>query len=75
VLLLCNVEATQDAVEEALTKELERSSEFRARVGEAAARVRAMKRAHAARNLARPSRDVVGSAAHQALAAQLRGSP
>jgi len=75
VLLLCNNEATQDAVDAALRKELERSSEFRERVGEAAARVRAMKRAHAESKIARPARDVVGSAEHRALADQLRDSP
>lgn len=75
VLLLCNNEATQDAVEAALRGELERSSAFRARVGEAADRVRAMKRRFAAQAVARPSRDIVGSAEHRALAEHLRGEP
>ncbi len=75
VLLLCNNEATQDSVEAALRKELERSSDFRARVGESAARVRAMKRRFAEQAVARPARDIVGSAEHRALATQLRGSP
>ena len=77
VLLLCNNEDTQDAVEEACRRELERDPRFRERVGEAAARVRAMKLAHvdARRTLAAPGRDIVGSAEHRALAAQLRGTP
>ena len=75
VLLLCNHEATQDSVEAALRTELERSSEFRARVGDAAARVRAMKRRFAEQAVPRPARDIVGNAEHRALADQLRGSP
>ena len=47
VLLLCCNEQYQAQAEEALIKEAERDSDFRARVGEAAARVRAMKKAHA----------------------------
>lgn len=72
VLLLCNNEATQDAVEATLVKELERSSAFRARVGESADRVRAMKRTLTS---TRPGRNVVGCDAHRALAARLRGTP
>jgi len=76
VLLLCRDAAHQDAAEAALTREAERDSEFRARVGEAAARVREMKRAHAENQARRPvpARDVVGSAAHKALAAKLAGA-
>jgi beta-N-acetylhexosaminidase len=75
VLLLCNDEATQDVVERAVISEVERDPAFRARVGEAAARVRAMKRAHAEQQVAPVGREVVGSAEHRALAAQLRGQP
>ncbi len=75
VLLLCNNEATQDSVEGALRKELERSSEFRARVGESAGRVRAMKRRFVEQAVARPAREIVGCAEHRALAERLRGSP
>jgi beta-N-acetylhexosaminidase len=74
-LLCCRDEANQDAAERALVVEAERDAAFRARVGEAAARVRAMKRAHA-ESLARrpaPSRDVVGSYAHRRLADRLAG--
>jgi beta-N-acetylhexosaminidase len=75
VLLLCRDPAHQDAAEAALVREAERDSTFRARIGEAAARVRAMKRAHAANQARRPAppRDIVGSAAHQALATRLAG--
>jgi beta-N-acetylhexosaminidase len=76
VLLLCKDPANQDLAEAALIREAEKDSAFRARVGEAAARVRAMKRAHAENQARRPvpARDVVGSAAHQALAAKLAGT-
>ncbi len=73
VLLLCNNEQTQDLVEAAMRRELERDSEFRAMIGEAAARVRAMKRAHAEVQQVYPGREVVGSAEHRALAAELCG--
>jgi len=73
VLLLCNNEATQDAAESALIAEVARDTTFRARVGEAAARVRAMKLAHAERGHVRPGREVVGMAEHRALAARLAG--
>lgn len=74
VLLLCKDPAIQVAAEAALVRECERDSAFRARVGEAAARVRAMKRAHleAQRRIAAPALDVLGCAAHQALAARVR---
>jgi beta-N-acetylhexosaminidase len=53
VLLLCEREDVQAEVEEALTREVERSPALAARVAEAAGRVRAMKAAHAPRmNLA-----------------------
>jgi beta-N-acetylhexosaminidase len=73
VLLLCNDEANQVAAEAALIREAERDTGFRAIVGEAARRVRALKHAHAANRARRPAppRDVVGSAAHRQLADQL----
>lgn len=75
VLLLCCNELFQAQAEEALIKEAERDSEFRRRVGEAAARVRAMKRAHADSVRARPplGREVVGSFEHRQLADRLAG--
>ncbi len=75
VLLLCRDEAHQAAAEEALICEGERDSELRRRLGEAAARVRAMKRAHAENQRQRPApaRDIIGSAAHRELSDRLAG--
>jgi len=70
VLLLCNDERHQRQALEALIHRAEADSRFRARVGEAAARVRALKRSHTPVATARA---VIGSAEHQALAARLRG--
>jgi beta-N-acetylhexosaminidase len=74
-LLLCCDEANQAAAERALAVEAERDSEFRHRVGESAARIRAMKSAHAANRTRRPApaRDVVGSYEHRRLADRLAG--
>lgn len=75
VLLLCRNEDHQRAAEAALIREAERDSELRRQIGEAAARVRALKRAHA-ENLARypdPPRAIIGAAAHRALADRLAG--
>lgn len=75
-LLLCRDPDHQAAAEAALIREAEADTEFRRRVGEAAGRVREMKRAHTAA-LARipaPSRDVIGCAAHAELAALLAGA-
>jgi beta-N-acetylhexosaminidase len=72
VLLLCKREDHQVAAEAALIHEAERDSELRRQIGAAAHRVREMKQAHIARAAARPGREVVGSATHRALAAQLR---
>jgi beta-N-acetylhexosaminidase len=73
VLLLCEDEANQAIAEEALAKAGERSPAFVARVAEAAARIRAMKRDHAPRmNLApdpNRAREVLGGDA--ALAVEL----
>jgi beta-N-acetylhexosaminidase len=75
VLLLCNREDHQATAEAALIQEAERDPAFRQQVGEAAHRVRALKRAHAARRaqIPAPSREVVGSALHRQLAARLSG--
>lgn len=75
VLLLCKSEDHQAAAHEALIREAERDSEFRSKVGEAAHRVRALKRTHADRRARQPapSRDVIGNAAHRALADRLAG--
>lgn len=74
-LLCCRDEGNMAKAEEALIREAEKDSAFRVRVGEAAARVRAMKKAHAANQAARPAaaRDVVGSFAHRRLADRLAG--
>jgi beta-N-acetylhexosaminidase len=66
-LLLCRDRANQVLAEEGLVKAAERDVELRSRIGESAARIRAMKRLVGPR----PGRDVVGSAAHRALAARL----
>jgi beta-N-acetylhexosaminidase len=75
VLLLCRDEAHQAAAEEALIREGERDSELRRKLGEAAARVRAMKRAHVDNQRRRPApaRDVIASAEHRRLADRLAG--
>ena len=75
VLLLCRNEDHQVAAEAALIREAEADSTFRARVGDAAARVRAMKRAHAANQVKRPGapRTVIGSFEHRRLADRLAG--
>jgi beta-N-acetylhexosaminidase len=75
VLLLCCNEQYQAQAEVALIKAAESDSEFRRRVGESAARVRAMKKAHAANQQKQPllGRDVVGSFEHRRLADRLAG--
>jgi beta-N-acetylhexosaminidase len=75
VLLLCCNEEFQAIAEAALIREAESNSDFRRRVGEAAQRVRAMKRAHAASVTKLPAlaRDVVGSFEHKRLADRLAG--
>lgn len=74
-LLLCKSEEHQAAAEAALIREAERDAAFRAKVGEAAYRVRALKRAHAAHRAQHPAPplDVVGSVAHRELADRLAG--
>jgi beta-N-acetylhexosaminidase len=75
VLLLCCNEQYQAQAEEALIKAAESDSEFRRRVGESAARVRAMKQAHAANQQAHPAlgREIIGSFEHRRLADRLAG--
>jgi beta-N-acetylhexosaminidase len=75
VLLLCCDEGNQALAAEGLAKEAERDADFRRRIGEAAARVRAMKLAHATKLAALPplSREVVGSYEHRRLADRLAG--
>ncbi|HEY0254215.1 MAG TPA: beta-N-acetylhexosaminidase [Kofleriaceae bacterium] len=75
VVLLCCNEANQQLAEEGLAKAAETDSDLRRRIGESAARVRAMKKAHA-ENQAKhpaPSREVVGSYEHRRLADKLFG--
>jgi beta-N-acetylhexosaminidase len=75
VLLLCCNEQYQAQAEQALIKTAEQDSDFKRRIGESAARVRAMKKAHAANQHKRPApgRDVIGSFEHRRLADQLAG--
>ena len=70
-LLLCHAEALQHEVHEALLHAAEKDSGLRARIGEAAARVRALKQRHAAdwRDRPRPGLDRLG--AHAALAERI----
>ncbi|HEY0477681.1 MAG TPA: beta-N-acetylhexosaminidase [Kofleriaceae bacterium] len=75
VLLLCKDEGNQAAAQAGLVRAAEADSELRRRIAESAGRVRALKQAHAAARARHPAalRDVVGSAAHRALAARLTG--
>ena len=75
VLLLCRDENHQAQAEAALIREAEKDSAFRARVGEAAAKVRAMKRAHVINQVTHPTPDraIVGSFEHRRLADRLAG--
>nr|HEX4316967.1 beta-N-acetylhexosaminidase [Kofleriaceae bacterium] len=74
-LLCCRDESNQARAEEALIREAERDSAFRARVGEAAQRVRAMKTSHAAHvaSLPLPRIEAVGSFENRRLADRLAG--
>ena len=75
VLLLCRDEANQARAEAALVRAAEAESAFRARVGEAAHRVREMKKAHAAAQAAipAPGRAAIGAFEHRRLADRLSG--
>jgi beta-N-acetylhexosaminidase len=72
VLLCCS---DGHEVQDALIEEAERDSDFRRRVGEAADRVRALKKRHALDRAKRPpvERDVIGSFEHRRLADRLAG--
>ncbi len=74
-LLLCRDEAHQAEARAALLHAGAGDADLRARLAEAAARVRAMKAAHAAARATRPpdSVDVVGCPAHRELADRLAG--
>jgi beta-N-acetylhexosaminidase len=74
-LLLCRIEDHQREARAALIAEAERDAAFRARVGEAAERVRALGRQHALLSAAAEptTRDTIGAAAHRALADRLTG--
>jgi len=75
VLLLCKSEDHQALAREALVRECADDAEFRARIAESAARVRAMKSAHelARRAIPAPPRDVIGAIDHRRLADRLAG--
>jgi beta-N-acetylhexosaminidase len=75
VLLVCRDEERQAAAEEGLIRGAERDPELRRKIGEAAARVRAMKRAHAENQRRRPAppREIVGRLEHRQLADRLAG--
>ncbi len=75
-LLLCKDEPNQALAEAALVREAERDSAFRARVGDAAQRIRALKRRLVADHAKWPAapREVIGCAKHRALAECLAGA-
>jgi beta-N-acetylhexosaminidase len=72
-LLLCENERHQAEALDALIHRAERDSAFRACIAESAARIRTLKAAHAVSRPAPPPRSAIGSPAHQALSARLRG--
>lgn len=74
-LLLCRDPQHQAEAEDALIRAAEGDSALRGRIGEAAARIRAMKQAHAANQAARPAPalEIVGSFEHRRLADRLAG--
>lgn len=74
VLLLCHDLGNRDAAERGLAVAAEVDSELRRQIGAAAERVREMKRRYVARRRPRPPREVIGCAAHRALAEELRGA-
>jgi beta-N-acetylhexosaminidase len=75
VLLICRDEPLQAAAEAGLIRAAERSAALRHRISESAARVRALKRAHAAhqRRLPPPPPTVIGQFEHRRLADRLAG--
>jgi beta-N-acetylhexosaminidase len=74
-VLVCRDEEQQAAAEAGLIREAERDSELRRKIGEAAARIRAMKRAHAENQRRRPAPplECVGRLEHRRLADRLAG--
>lgn len=74
-LLLCRDEAHQAEARSALIHAGERDSGVRARLGESAARVRAMKAKHVAQRRAEPPRglEILGALEHRQLADRLAG--
>ena len=75
VFLLCCDEANQAAAREALDRETRADAAFAARVADAAARIRAMKRAHADNQARHPAAagSIIGSFEHRRLADRLAG--
>lgn len=71
VLLLCKDPEHMEQAERGLAVAAELDSDLRRQIGAAAARVRAMKKLHLERGVARPGREVLGCAEHRALAEQL----
>jgi len=71
VLLLCHAEEMQHRAMAALVSAAEKDAELRRKIGESAARVRALKARHRAtwKDRARPGLDVLGS--HQAIAERI----
>lgn len=72
VLLLCRDPEHQVQAYERLIRAAEAKSDLRRRVGEAAARVESLKRAHFAKKRRRPERRVLGCAEFQAIASEMR---
>ncbi len=75
VLLVCRDQAHMASVHDALRGAAETDAELRAKIGAAAARIAAFKRAHAAmqRRIPAPPRSVVGRFEHRRLADRLAG--
>jgi beta-N-acetylhexosaminidase len=75
ILLICRDESLQAAAEAGLIRAAERSAALRHRISESAARVRALKRSHAAslRRLPPPPPTVIGQFEHRRLADRLAG--
>jgi beta-N-acetylhexosaminidase len=73
-LLLCRDERHQEEAHEALLRRAESDADFRARLADAASRIRAMKTAHLARaTAALADRSLVGSWDHRRLADRVAG--
>ncbi|MCE9576514.1 MAG: beta-N-acetylhexosaminidase [Deltaproteobacteria bacterium] len=74
-LLLCRDREHQRIASAALYAAAIADPALRARIAESAGRIRALKWAHAAAGAAVPGREVIGTAAHRALASRLAGEP